>query len=112
MRVEIQRASNLGALHQTLGIDADSRISFSGFDSQRRCEIWDLTTGNYFAVSAFSSPPAVEASQVAVPDWVKPIIEMPTDQLLAEYKASWQDGDAEERMAKFTELNFRGVSAL
>lgn len=112
MNVEIQRALNLGALHRTLGIDSDSRISVSGIGQDGQIEIWDLATGRYFTVSGPTSAPSVEVSPAPVPDWLKQIIASPTDDLLAEYRSisPWQEGSAERRMIIFTELNFRGVS--
>jgi hypothetical protein len=112
MRVEIQRASNLGAIHRKLGIDPESRISVSVIDSEGRFEVWDLATGNHFTVSAFANPPSIDIAQVPVPQWIKRIIEAETDDLLTEYRSTWRDRAAEQRMAIFTELNFRGVSVL
>jgi WD40 repeat protein len=112
MRIEIQRASNLGAIYRKLSIDPESRISFSGIGADGRFEIWDLVTGNYFAVSAFTDPPSIDVTQVPIPQWLRRIIESSTDDLMAEYRSTWQEGASEKRMAIFTELNFRGVSVL
>jgi len=106
MRIEIQRASNLGVLHASLGIAPDARVSVSR--NGDTLEIWDLMTGNYFTTS-LSLPSTIKRSNVAIPEWVRQLIAKPTDELLHEWSANWEDGADERRMAIHTELNFRGL---
>ncbi|MGA2887704.1 MAG: hypothetical protein ABSE51_06595 [Terracidiphilus sp.] len=112
MRIEIQRASNLGQIHRTLGIDSDSRISFQMDARNGQIDIWDLTTGRYFTVSALDSPPTFNESAVKAPEWVEQIVQTPDNDLLNQYRAAWREGAGEKRMAMFTELCYRGISVL
>jgi hypothetical protein len=111
MRIEIQRASNLGQLHRQLGIASDSRISFQ-MNTDGQIEIWDLDTGRYFTIRAFDTPPTVYESEKQVPDWVREIIEAEGGELLKRYREGWREGAGEKRMAMFTELCYRGINVL
>jgi hypothetical protein len=111
MNIEIQRAANLGTvLFQHLKIDPDSRICVSEIYGNGQIDIWDLATGRYFKTSNATTPPTVQQQVVEVPEWVQTIIQSPSDDLLAEHDATWEDGASEKRMAIFTELTYRGVS--
>jgi hypothetical protein len=55
-------------------------------------DIWDLGTGRYFKISNATSPPTVQQTMVEVPECVQTIVQTPSDDLLAEHEATWEDG--------------------
>lgn len=112
MAIEIKRASHLGPLHQTLGIDPASRISLAVDFDGSQIDIWDLATGRYIMMKPMDSPIRMSERTMSVPQWVNEIIQTPTDELLKQYNSSLSEGDGERRITMFTELCYRGVSVL
>lgn len=111
--IEIQRASNLGPLHKTLGIESGSRVAICRRDPSGQIEIWDLGSQRYFTIgSMFTSSPTVIGTSKETPQWLQAIINTPSDQLLAEFHSSWEEGAGDRRMTVFAELCYRGVDTL
>ena len=106
--MEIQRATNLGQLHVTLGIAPDSRVAFKMTDAG--VIIWDLETETQFIIAFGATSPTAVPFQLS--QQIKAIIEAQDDQLKKRWSESWRDGWSEERETIFTELTFRGISVL
>jgi hypothetical protein len=106
--MEIHRAQNLGPLAQKLNIKPTARISYR--TTQSGVVIWDLTTGDKYTITHGNPDAAVSSFQV--PPRVKQIIDATDDELKKRYSESWLDGWSEERETMFTELTYRGISAL
>jgi hypothetical protein len=106
--MEVHRASELGQLHRSLGIDPNARITFKlAVDG---VIIWDLATQMQYTVVQGRSVPLVAHFQL--PQYVNDIISANDDQLKKRWAESWRDGWSEERETIFTELTFRGISML
>ena len=112
MAIEIQQASRLGALYKTLGLNSQDRIAITKFDSNGQLEIWDLKQGRYFTIRILPQPASINETHREVPEWLKGIFAMPSDDLLSEWNATWEDGAGERRMTLFGELMYRGVKVL
>lgn len=106
--MEIQRAANLGLMHQKLGIDSDARITLRF--TANSVVIWDLATENQYTVTNGNPNPSVARSQV--PQNIKNVISASDDQLKKRWSESRQDGWSGERETIFTELTCRGISML
>ena len=106
--MEIHHAADFGLMAQKLGIKPDSRVAYRFTDYG--VVIWDLATGNEYTVRQGDPNPSVRRFQL--PLNVKRIIEASDDDLKKRYSASWEDGWSDERETIFTELTYRGISAL
>ncbi len=106
--MEIQRAANLGLIHQKLGIDSDARITYKL--TANGVVIWDLATETQYTVTYGDPNPSVARSQV--PQNIKDIISASDDQLKKRWSESRQDGWSGERETIFTELTYRDISML
>jgi len=104
--MEIMRGIQLGALHQQLGIDANSRVNFQV--TRTGAAVSDFSTGTRYAVTF--NPPSVAKSSFAVPQWAQKIFDAPDDDL----KKRWNEtvGWDDERETIFAELTLRGVRIL
>jgi hypothetical protein len=100
----IQTAKRLGLLQSQLGIQPESRVSYS-FTSIG-VTIWDWTAGAMYVVASGR----FEKSKCTVPERVRGILSAND----AELKRRWDDGEGwdEEREAIFSELCERGVNML
>lgn len=103
----IQRAMHLGYLHQVLGIEPASRVSFEF--TKNGLVVWDLRTGIRHLID-MSKGPSVTRDRFDVPPMVQRILEASD----AELKQQWADGEGwdDEREAIFSEMSARGISAL
>jgi hypothetical protein len=99
--VEIQRGVQLGALHQTLGIAAESRVYVQL--TPTGVVIWDLGTGTKHKVDGT----VVTKESFAVPPRVKAILGADTDDLKRQWEES--EGFDDDRETIFAELTARGV---
>ena|SRR5579862_5100246 len=106
--MEIQRAANLGVIHQSLGIKPDSRISYQLTDYG--FVIWDLATGTEYTIRQGQSKPSV--ARFELPQNITNIIAASDDDLKQRWIDSWLDGWTDERRTIFTELAYRGISTL
>lgn len=106
--MEIHRAAEFGPLAQKLGIKPDSRVTYRMTD--RGVVIWDLAGGNKYSVTQGNPDASVE--RFTVPANIQRIIAASDDELKRRYSESWEDGWSEERETMFTELTYRGISAL
>jgi hypothetical protein len=106
--MEIQRAANLGLIHQKLGIDSDARITYKL--TANGVVIWDLATETQYTVTHGDPKPLVAGFQV--PQNIKDIISASDDQLKKRWSESRQDGWSGERETIFTELTYRDISML
>ena len=106
--MEIHRGQSLGLLAQNLGIKPASRVSYR--ETQTGVVIWDLTTGKKYTITHGNPDAAVSSFQV--PPRIKQIIDATDNELKKWYSESWLDEWSEERETMFTELTYRGISAL
>jgi len=106
--MEIQRAANLGLLHQKLGIAPEDRVAFKLTESG--VVVWDLQTETKYVVTV--GKPIADVSHFQLPQNIRNIITEKDDQLKARWSESWMDGWSDERETIFTELTYRGVSVL
>jgi hypothetical protein len=104
--VEIMRGIQLGALHQQLGIDANSRVTFQ--ITPTGGVVSDFSTGTQYAVTF--NPPSVAESPFTVSQRVQKILDATNDDLKKRWKET--DGWNDERETIFAELTLRGVRIL
>jgi hypothetical protein len=109
MAIEIQQASRLGELYKTLDLNSKDRIAITKFDANGQLEIWDLESGRYFTISILPQPATIDETHREVPEWLRGVFATPTDDLLSEWHATWEDGAGDRRMTLFGELTYRGV---
>jgi hypothetical protein len=106
--MEIQRAANLGLMQQKLGIDSNARITYRL--TENGIVILDLATETRYTVTQGDPNPSVVRFQL--PQNIKDIISASDDQLKKRWSESWPAGWSDERETIFTELTYRGISAL
>jgi hypothetical protein len=95
-------------LHQQLGIDANSRISFQL--KQTGVIIWNFDTGTRHTVDG--TVPSVTEDHLEVPRRMKDIFSASDEQLKKHWDENWLDGWTDERETIFSELCMRGVNML
>jgi hypothetical protein len=106
--MQIQRAANLGLVHQELGIDSDARITYEL--TANGVIIWDLATETQYRLTYGDPKPS--AARIQVPQNIKDLISASDDQLKNRWRESRQDGWSDERETIFTELTYRGIRML
>jgi hypothetical protein len=106
--MEIQRASNLGPLHQKLGIAPDARVSYHL--TQVGVTVWDIATGTAHTVHANTG--TVTTEKFLVPKQVNEIIEATDMELQRRWTENREQAWGDLRQTIFTELNFRGISVV
>jgi hypothetical protein len=106
--MHIHRASELGTLHQHLGIGADSRISYQ--ITAKGVLVWDLATEVQYDVDASTNPPGITKAKAPVPQIVKDTIAKSTDELKTRWQNTWEMNEERETIAG--ELRFRGINCL
>ena len=106
--MQIQRAANLGLVHQELGIDSDARITYRL--AVNGVVISDLATETQYTVTYGDPNPFVARFQI--PQNIKDVISASDDQLKKRWSESRQDGWSDERETIFTELTYRGIRLL
>jgi hypothetical protein len=104
--MEIQRASNLGPLHQKLGISPGGRVCYQL--TPDGVTLWDIDTGTAHAIQARTG--TVTTEKFLVPKQVKEIIEATDTELLRRWSENRKQAWGDLRQTIFTELNFRGIS--
>lgn len=102
--MQVQKAIRLGALHQTLGIPAESRVTYQF--TPTGVIIVDLNSGIQYEVAGRN----VTKTSVVIKPRVKELLGLSDQQL----KQVWNDslGWDDERELVFTELCERGVDML
>jgi hypothetical protein len=106
--MQYQHAIRLGALHQTLGIQAEARVLLQ--ITPQGAHVWDVDAGNTYDVVQDGDRARVIRGQRAVPAHVTEIIAA-TD---GDLKHRWVTtmGWDEVRETIFCELSYRGVDIL
>ena len=104
--LDIMRGIQLGALHQQLGVDANSRVTFQVTPTGGI--VSDFSTGIQYAVTF--NPPSVAKSRFNVPQWAQKLFDATDDDLKKLWKET--DGWDDERGTIFAELTIRGVRIL
>jgi len=102
--MQYQEAVRLGMLHRQLGIPAEARIFLQ--ITPQGAYIWDLETGNTYAVA----PGSVGPGRREVPAHVKETIAATDDDLKNQWLSTM--GWDEVRETVFSELAFRGIDML
>jgi hypothetical protein len=103
--LQVQKAIRLGALHQTLGIPAESRVTYQ-FTQTGGVVIVDLNAGVQYEVEGRN----VAKNKTVINPRVKELLAATDEQLKQVWNSSrgWDD----ERELVFTELCERGVDML
>lgn len=107
--MEYHRGIQLGALHQSLGIAADARVSLKL--EQQQMSIWDHQTGIKYEIP-HNNPPAYRRIKFEVPAYIPKIEALSDDDLKKRWRESWMDGWSDERAALFSEMAYRNINVL